>query len=448
LANIEFPQGFIWGSATASYQIEGAYDEDGRGMSIWDTFSRIPGKVKNGDNGDIACDSYHRYEEDIAIIKELGVSSYRFSIAWPRIVPDGDGAINRLGIAYYHTFIDKLIEAGIEPYLTLYHWDLPQALQDKGGWANRATIDAFVRYSEILFNEFHGKVKYWFTINEPWCASFLGHTIGEHAPGSKDLQLGVDTAHHLLVAHGKTVKAFRSLGYDGQIGYAPNISWKEPYSTKQEDVDAAWRERAYFVEWFMDPVFKGAYPQPLVELFKRHGAELHIEPGDMELISQPMDFMGINYYSGSVARYKQGAGMFESEFVDLGHDRTEMGWPIFSKGFYDCLMYVKNLYGDIPLFITENGACYGNEPDEDGRVRDDLRIDYLRSHITEVNRAIQSGVNLKGYFTWSLMDNFEWAFGYEKRFGLVHVDFETLVRTKKDSYYWFQKVATSNGLDV
>lgn len=447
MAIIQFPEGFRWGAATASYQIEGAYNEDGRGMSIWDTFCRTPGKVRNGDNGDVACDSYHRYEEDIELIKGLGVSVYRFSTAWPRIIPDGDGEINPKGLAFYHKFIDKLLEAGIEPYVTLYHWDLPQALQDKGGWANRATIDAFVRYCEVMFKEFQGKVKNWITLNEPWCSSFLSNYIGEHAPGFKSLQLGVDTAHHQMVAHGKAVKRFRELGIEGQIGYAPNVAWRVPYSNSPEDERAARLTMAFQNEWFMDPVFKGEYPADLVEIFEKNGAVLHIEPGDMELIAQPIDFMGINFYSGNVVRHKEGAGEFNVEYVDLGHDRTEMGWPIMPDGLSGILLKIKNDYGDIPLFITENGACYGEEPVE-GRVRDERRILYLRRHITEINRAIASGVNLQGYFVWSLLDNFEWAFGYEKRFGLIHVNYNTLVRTPKDSYYWYRNVARNNWLEV
>jgi beta-glucosidase len=448
MAIIQFPQGFVWGTATASYQIEGAYDEDGRGLSIWDTFSRTPGKVRNGDNGDVACDSYHRYEEDIALIKQLGVSAYRFSIAWPRIIPDGDGAVNPKGLAYYHTFIDKLLEAGVEPYVTIYHWDLPQALQDKGGWLNRATIDAFVRYSEVLFKAYGGKVKKWFTINEPWCASFLSYTIGEHAPGYRDLQMGVDAGHHLMVAHGKTVLRFRELGIPGEIGFAPNVSWKVPYSNRPEDVAAARREMGWTNDWFLDPVFKGEYPQYLIDVFAKHGAKLHVEPGDMELIREPVDFYAINYYSGNVVRHKEGFGLFDSETVDYGRDHTEMGWVIMPEGLSSVLLDLKQKYGDIPVYISENGACYNDEPGPDGRVRDDRRIDYLRSHIVEINRAIASGVNLKGYFVWSLLDNFEWAFGYEKRFGIVHVNYRTLKRTPKDSYYWYQKVAKNNWFEV
>lgn len=444
---VEFPQGFTWGAATASYQIEGAYQEDGRGLSIWDTFSRIPGKVVNGDNGDIACDSYHRYPEDIALMKELGIKSYRFSIAWPRIFAQGTGEVNAKGLEFYMSFIDTLLENGIEPVCTLYHWDLPQALQDKGGWSNRGTIDAFVDYCETLFNAFHGKVKQWYTINEPWCVSFLSNYYGEHAPGNKDLQTAVDVAHHLLLAHGRAVRKFRELKVEGQIGYAPNVTWMEPYSTKQEDIAASHRQIGWFVEWFMDPVFKGEYPQFLVEWFRAAGAEVHIEAGDMEIISEPIDMLGINYYNGSVARYDKNAGLMQCSTVDVGYDHTDIGWPIYPQGFYTVLSYIQSLYGNIPIYITENGACYNDEP-VDGRVADQKRINYIHQHLIQLERCIASGIPVKGYYSWSLMDNYEWAYGYSMRFGLIHVDYKTLKRTKKDSYYWYQNTIANNGFDL
>lgn len=448
MAIIQFPQGFKWGAATAAYQIEGAYREDGRGLSIWDTFSRIPGKVKNGDTGDVACDSYHRYPEDIELMKKLGIGAYRFSVSWPRVIPDGSGEINSKGLAYYRDFVDRLLDAGIEPYCTLYHWDLPQALQDKGGWANRETIDAFVRYAEVMFETFNGKIKHWITLNEPWCVSFLSNYLGVHAPGNRDLQLAVNIGHHLLVAHGKTVKRFRELGIAGQIGYAPNVTWIDPYSrSNPDDIAAADRERAWFVEWFMDPVFKGTYPDFMVDWFKRKGAELHLQPGDMETIREPIDFMGINYYTGHVVRHAQGGGLFDSETIDLGYTRTDIGWPIYPEGFNNVLQFIANRYGQIPLYITENGACYNHEP-ENGRVKDQERIDYLRKHLIQLNRALASGVNLKGYFVWSLLDNFEWAEGYSMRFGIVHVDYNTLERTPKDSFYWYKQIARNNWFEV
>ncbi|WP_151737591.1 GH1 family beta-glucosidase [Paenibacillus tengchongensis] len=444
---ITFPRDFVWGAATAAYQIEGAYEEDGRGLSIWDTFARVPGKVWNGDNGDTACDSYHRYREDIALMKELGIKAYRFSIAWPRIYPQGTGEVNPRGIQYYHDFVDTLIENGIEPVCTLYHWDLPQALEERGGWRSRETIDAFARYSETLFREYGGKIKHWYTINEPWCASFLSHYYGEHAPGDKDLQTAVNVAHHLLVAHGRAVRAFRELGAEGLIGYAPNATWMEPYSNRAEDRAACERQNGWFIEWFMDPVFKGEYPAFLVEWFKQAGAELHIENGDMELISERIDMLGLNYYNGSVARFDDNGGLMQIRTVDVGYEHTDIGWPIYPQGFYNVLNRIRGLYGDIPVYITENGACYNDEP-EAGAVADQKRIDYIHKHLIQLDRAILSGIPVKGYFSWSLMDNFEWAYGYSMRFGLIHVDYKTLARTPKDSYYWYQDVIARGGIEI
>ncbi|MEN0658287.1 GH1 family beta-glucosidase [Caldifermentibacillus hisashii] len=440
---IKFPKDMKWGTATASYQIEGAAFEDGRGLSIWDTFSHTPGKVKNGDNGDVACDSYHRYEEDIELIKDLGINIYRFSVSWPRIYPNGTGKINQKGIEFYHKFIDKLLENGIEPMCTLYHWDLPQALQDKGGWANRETIEAFVNYAETMFKEFNGKIKYWITLNEPWCVSFLSNYIGTHAPGNQDLQLATDISHHLLIAHGKTVSKFRELNIEGEIGYAPNTTWLEPFSDKQEDIDACHREIGHYVEWFMDPVFKGEYPQFMLDWFRKKGVRLHIQDGDLESINQPIDFLGINYYTGYIARYKENSGLFDFEYIKMGYERTEIDWPVYPEGFYKVLTYINNRYGNIPIYITENGACYNDEP-INGKIKDKKRIKYLKQHLVALSRAIESGVNIKGYLLWSLMDNFEWAEGYSKRFGIVHVDYDTLKRTKKDSFYWYKKLVGNN----
>jgi beta-glucosidase len=440
---IEFPKDMKWGAATASYQIEGAVNEGGRGVSIWDTFSKTPGNVVNGDNGDVACDSYHRYKEDVQIMKELGIKVYRFSVAWPRIFPNGTGEVNKEGLEYYHNLIDELLANDIEPMCTLYHWDLPQILQDKGGWGNRETIDAFVAYAEVMFKEFSGKIKQWITLNEPWCISFLSNYIGVHAPGNKDLQLATQISHHLLVAHGKTVQKFRELNVDGEIGIAPNTTWLEPYSNRQQDIDACNREIAWYLEWFMDPVFKGSYPQFMLDWFANKGVHLEIEDGDMEVIHQPIDFIGINYYTGHVARYKENEGLLDWELVELNYERTDIGWPIFPEGFYKVLCRIKDNYGDVPIYITENGSCYNNEV-ENGRVKDVGRISYLEQHLTALHRAISSGVNIKGYLTWSLMDNFEWAEGYTMRFGIVHVNYRTLERTKKDSYYWFKQTIANN----
>ncbi len=447
MAIIQFPADMKWGTATASYQIEGAYNEGGRGPSIWDTFSKTPGKIVNGDNGDVACDSYHRYEEDVEIMKDLGIDMYRFSISWPRIFPNGTGEVNQEGLDYYHRLVDELLANGMEPMCTLYHWDLPQALQDQGGWDNRATIDAFEAYAEVIFNEFNGKIKHWITFNEPWCVSFLSNYIGAHAPGNRDLQLAVNVAHHLHVAHGRTVKRFRELGTEGQIGYAPNVEWNEPYSTSQKDIDACRRAGGWFIEWFFDPVFIGTYPDFMVDWLEKKGVSVQIEEGDMEMISQPIDFLGINYYTGSVGRFKENEGLFDHERVDQGYQKTDIGWNVYPEGFYKVLTYINEKYGTIPIYITENGSCY-NEGPVDGRVRDEGRIDYLKQHLIALHRSIEDGVNIKGYLTWSLLDNFEWAEGYSMHFGIVHVDYRTLERTKKDSFYWYKQTIGNNWFEV
>jgi len=449
LARLDFPKDFVWGAATASYQIEGAVREDGRGPSIWDTFSHTPGKVFGNHNGDVACDSYHRYGEDIALLKQLGVKAYRFSIAWPRIYPQGTGEVNPKGLDYYRRVIDGLLEAGIEPCVTLYHWDLPQALQDKGGWDNRETIDAFVNYAETVFKAFDGKVKMWITFNELWCVSFLSNYLGVHAPGNTDLQLAVNVAHNALVAHGRAVQRFRELGIRGQIGITHNPTWTEPYTTKPEDVEAARRQRGWQNEWFFDPVLKGTYPQFLVDWFRAtQGVEVPIQPGDMETIARPIDFIGVNYYTGNYGRYKEGEGLFHCEEVQVGFEKTFMGWNVFPEALFRVLGWVKEEYGDIPIYITENGACYEDELTPDKKVHDAKRFEYFRKHLIQCHRAIESGIPLKGYFAWSLMDNFEWAEGYRKRFGLCYTDYETLARHPKDSYYFYQKVIADGGLDV
>jgi beta-glucosidase len=447
MAIIKFPEDMKWGAATASYQIEGAANEDGRGKSIWDTFCETPGKVLNGDSGEVACDSYHRTSEDVAIMKDLGIDLYRFSIAWPRIFPTGIGEVNQKGLDYYHQLVDELLANGIEPMVTLYHWDLPQALQDKGGWDNRDTIDAFVNYAEVMFKEFSGKVKKWITFNEPWCVSFLSNYLGIHAPGNRDLQLAVNVAHHLHVAHGRTVQKFRELGFEGDIGFAPNTTWLEPFSNKQEDTEACRRGIGEFIEWFFEPVFKGTYPQFLVDWFSKKGVTVPILDGDMQDIHQPIDFVGINYYNGSVARYKENSGLFDFETIDNGFERTDIGWPIYPQGFYKVLTYITEQYGNVPIYITENGACYNDEP-VDGRVRDDRRINFLKQHLVSLQRSIESGVNIKGYISWSLMDNFEWAEGYSKRFGIVFVNYRTLERIKKDSFYWYKQTIRNNYFEM
>ncbi|MEB3102776.1 GH1 family beta-glucosidase [Ferviditalea candida] len=444
---IQFPKNFVWGTATAAYQIEGAYDEDGRGMSIWDTFAHTPGKTYNGHTGDVACDSYHRLDEDIALLKELGVRAYRFSIAWPRILPEGRGDVNEKGLEYYHKLVNRLLVNDIEPYCTLYHWDLPQKLQELGGWNSRETVDAFVEYAEAVFGSLGNKIGKWFTINEPWCVSFLSHYLGEHAPGLRDFQLALNVSHHVLLAHGRVVKRFRERGLAGEIGIVPNVEWFEPYSAKEQDVEACARRNGHFNQWFLDPVLKGRYPGYMLQWYEKLGYTVPIQQGDMDEISQPIDFLGINYYSGGVGKHAEQANLLKFEPVDTGFSKTDIYWNIFPEGFYRVLSWIDREYGKIPIYITENGACFYGEFDGE-RNRDAQRIDYLKKHMIQLHRSIESGVNIRGYFVWSLMDNFEWAYGYSKPFGLVHVDFDTLNRTKKDSYYWYKKFIRQGWLQV
>lgn len=444
MTTFTFPPHFQWGAATAAYQIEGGWDEDGKGPSIWDTFCHTPGKVLNGDTGDVACDSYHRMDEDIALLKDLGVQAYRFSVSWPRIFPEGTGQVNRQGLDYYKRLVERLRENDIEPFCTLYHWDLPQALQDRGGWENRETADAFVHYAETMFQEFDGLIEKWMTFNEPWCITMVGHYQGRHAPGRQDLQAALDVGHHVLLAHGKTVKRFRELGTRGMIGFAPDLYWYEPFSDTSEDRQAAERGMGGY-QWFVEPVFKGTYPAFMETWYRSKGGEAPIRPGDMETIRQPIDFLGINYYSGGVVKHQENTGLLDFASVDIGYEKTGRNWFIYPQGLYNILRWVTEDYGPLPIYITENGAPFNDEV-ESGRVRDEERIRFLELHMLQLARCIQSGIDLRGYMVWSLMDNLEWANGYSLRFGLVHVDFDTLTRTKKDSYYWYQERIRAHSL--
>jgi len=444
---LKFPENFLWGTATASYQIEGAVKEDGRGESIWDVFSHTPGKILNNDNGDVACDHYHRWQEDIQLMRSLGFKNYRFSIAWPRILPEGRGKINQPGLDFYNRLIDGLLEAGIQPLATLYHWDLPTALE--GGWLNRSTPDAFAEYTGIVARQFGDRVKMWFTINEPWCASFLSYSIGEQAPGMTDHFKGILASHHVLLAHGTAVRELRNAVSDAQIGIVLNMS---PVHNDPEAPVS--QERIRFIDgelirWFADPLFGRGYPKDVLEDYVRMGLlestePEFIKPGDMELIAQQTDLLGINYYTRMVISAKS-AGV-HNEKRNVPH--TEMGWELYPQGLYELLERINREYQPKQLMVTENGASYSDGPDETGRVRDQRRIDYLHTHIYEVWKAIQAGIPVTAYLQWSLMDNFEWARGYSQRFGAIHVDYETQKRTIKDSAYWYRDVIERNGLLV
>ena len=433
----KFPPDFRWGTATAAYQIEGAVNEDGRGRSIWDAFSHTPNKTWHGDTGDLACDHYHRYREDVDLMRQLGVGHYRFSVAWPRIYPTGGGTLNIDGVAFYDRLLDTLLAAGIRPVVTLYHWDLPQALEERGGWRNRDTVYYFRDYAGRMFEQFGDRIDTWITHNEPWCTAVLGHLLGQHAPGIQDpAQAGV-VAHHLLLSHGLSVQAYRSQRAGGQIGITLNLSAVYPASDRPEDLAARDRMDTILNRSFLDPIFLGNYPSGLNEMLGSAGEA--VRGDDMAQIGSPLDFLGVNYYTYQVVAHDADqtelAGVKD---VTPRDEVTDMGWPVGPAGLTDLLRRVHGQYTRIPLMVTENGAAY---PDQlvDDRVRDSARISYLKRHIGALGDALDSGVDLRGYYVWSLLDNFEWSFGYSKRFGLVYVDYDAgQRRLPKDSAWWYR----------
>ncbi len=426
----QFPPGFRFGAATAAYQIEGAVHDDGRGESIWDTFCRIPGAIDNGDTGDVACDHYHRWREDLDLMAALGLESYRFSISWPRVQPDGAGALNPAGVHFYRRLVEGLLERGIEPVATLYHWDLPQALQDAGGWASRDTAERFAAYAQHMARELGDLVTTWITHNEPWVVTFPGHAQGRFAPGLRDWPTALAVAHHLLLSHGLAVQAL-----PGNVGITLNLSPVAPAGPGDEE--AARLYDGHLNRWFLDPVLRGAYPQDVLAVFERALGPIEaIRAGDLEVISRPIDFLGVNYYFPSRARVDEDAAPLGVSFVPGPEPWTAMGWEVEPEGLHDLLVRLHRDYG-VPIAITENGAAYDDPPAVDGMVEDPERVAYLRGHLDAVARAIGDGVDVRRYFAWSLMDNFEWSRGYAKRFGIVHVDYETLKRTLKRSGQWY-----------
>ncbi len=439
---INFPKGFLWGVASSSYQIEGAWNKDGKGESIWDRFSHTLGNIKNEENGDIACDHYHRYQEDITLMKELGVQAYRFSISWPRVLPKGKGDINRAGIDFYNHLVDALLEAGIEPWVCLYHWDYPQALQEKGGWANRNSIQDFANYAGLMGRELGDRVKRWVIFNEPRCAAWLGYLTGIHAPGIKNLDLALNVSHHLLLAQGKAIQTLRNISQDFQIGTVVDLNVVHPISDDERDREAASKLDEYLNRWYIDPIFLGEYP-PLAE-------EVGMKPDqdDLELIKQSLDFLGVNYYRRELIAYDPLNRLTRAKVIQKKAPTTARGWEIYPDGLYEILTRLQREYGNPMLYITENGAAFEDKVIKDGQIQDDDRIAYLRDHIIAIYRAIKDEVQLKGYFVWSIIDNFEWAEGYSKRFGLVHVDFRTLTRTPKKSFNWYKQVISNNGLTL
>jgi len=424
-----------FGAATAAYQIEGATRVDGRGESIWDRFAHTPGHVARGETGDVACDHYNRWESDLDLMAALGIETYRFSIAWPRVMPNGDGTVNAAGLDFYRRLAQGLRERGIEPVATLYHWDLPQALQEQGGWGERETAERFAEYVAAVADELGDVIEKWITINEPWVVAFQGHAYGTKAPGVRDWPTALRASHHVLLAHGL---AAQMLG--PHVGITLNLAPVEPETDSAADRQAAERWDGHLNRWFLEPVLRGEYPREMVELYERRCGRLEwIEDGDLSLIAAPTEFLGVNYYAPTRVRADARRGPLEVAQAPPGPHTTAMGWEVDPDGLYRLLSRVRADYGDLAIAITENGASYDDPPTADnGRVDDPQRTAYLKSHLAALRRAVGDGVRVESYFVWSLLDNFEWEWGYDKRFGIVHVDFETQRRTPKDSALWYR----------
>ncbi|HEY8552429.1 MAG TPA: GH1 family beta-glucosidase [Thermaerobacter sp.] len=445
---LPFPEGFQWGAATSAYQIEGSVDADGRGESIWDRFCRQPGRIQDGGTGATACDHYRRYLEDVARMADLGLKAYRFSIAWPRVFPTGAGAVNPRGLDFYRRLVDALRARGIEPVATLYHWDLPQALQDRGGWACRDTAERFAEYAATVARALGDGIRYWITLNEPWVVAFVGHLFGEHAPGIRSWAVALVVAHHQLVAHGLAVRALRAEGGRRfQVGITLDLTAVRPATDAAGDVAAAARFDGWRHRWFLDPVLRGAYPADLwPRLAGLWQPQRLVRPGDLELARAPLDFLGVNYYSPTLVRHDPQRRPLEVGTMPPGGPVTAMGWAIDPQGLTQVLLRVHREYGPIPILITENGAAFPDRWDGGPVVDDPERVAYLDGHVRAVADAIARGVDVRGYFVWSLLDNFEWARGYGPRFGLFYVDYPTQRRVPKTSALWYREVIARNGL--
>lgn len=442
-SNSLFPKSFLWGAATSAYQIEGSPLADGAGISNWHRFTHTPGTILGGNTGDEACDHYRRWRDDIQLMKQLGLKAYRFSLAWNRILPEGRGPVNLKGLNFYQRLIDTLNEEGIEPFVTLHHWDLPAALDDQGGWAHRDSAHWFADYAQLVFQSFKGKVKFWSTLNEPWVIVDAGYMNTVHPPALGSIEKAAQAAHNVLRAHGAAVQAFRASG-SGQIGLVVNLEPKYAATHEPEDVAAMSRMHAYMNRQFLDPVLLGKYPDELKEIY---GPDWQDFPqADMTLIQQPIDFLGINYYSRGIVQNDPTAPPFRASAVRSDRvEHTEMGWEVFPEGLKMCLLWVQKRYGDIPLYITENGAAFADPPVTQGIIHDPRRMVYYRLHLQSALDAMRKGVALRGYFAWSLLDNFEWSAGYSKRFGLIGVDYITQARTLKESALFYQRVIETDG---
>jgi len=448
MTQMTFPKDFIWGAATASYQIEGAWNEDGKGESIWDRFSHQPYRTVNGDTGDVACNHYHHMPHDVTLMKDLGLQSYRFSISWPRILPEGIGKVETRGLDFYDRLVDHLLEMGIKPMATLNHWDFPQALQEKGGWPNRDSADWFTEYAQVVFDKLGDRVPYWATHNEPFVVAMMGYGYGAFAPGIASTPQALQATHHLLLAHGQTVQLYRQLGFDGEIGIVLNLATFKPKTDRPDDIAAAKRMEDSLNNLYLDPIYKGNYPEDFMAWVGDSRPD--VNDGDMDIISQPIDILGVNFYFAQIVGYSpHGYLKLQSEqVIDPGWGMTKKGWGICPSQLTALLLHLKENYNNPSIFIAENGTALGESADESGYVDDQGRINYLRAHFQAAYQAIQQKVDLKGYYVWSLMDNFEWAEGYDLRFGLIHVDFDdpNRKRTPKASFNWYRDVININGL--
>jgi beta-glucosidase len=443
--DVSFPDGFAWGAATAAYQIEGAWDEDGKGESIWDRFCHTAGRIANGDTGDVACDHYHRWREDLGLMKELGLKAYRFSISWPRVLPEGRGGVNSKGLDFYSRLVDELLASSIEPFVTLYHWDLPQALQERGGWPARATAEAFLEYTDLMTRGLGDRVRHWITLNEPFVSAMVGYLEGRHAPGHTDLGEALAAAHHLLLAHGWAVPVVRQNVQGADVGIALNLTGQIPASPSVADRAAAWERDGVVNRWFLDPLSARGYPADIVTHYG-HAMDF-VQAEDLEAMAVPLDFLGVNYYARTIVRSTEVSEADNApRTVFPNPSRTEMGWEVYPEGLYDILGRLRFDYRFPALYVTENGAAYREEVGEDGSVHDPHRVAYLQKHFRAAARAIAAGVPLRGYFVWSLLDNFEWGHGYSKRFGLVYVDYQTQRRVLKSSAFWLRRVIYANGV--
>lgn len=443
-----FPENFLWGAATASYQVEGAAFEDGRGESIWDRFSHTPGNVLDGDTGDVACDHYHLWQDDIELMKQLGINAYRFSIAWPRIFPRGDEQFNQAGVDFYSRLVDGLLQAGITPMATLYHWDLPQPLQDAGGWPARSIVPAFVNYVNRVTRSLGDRVKMWATLNEPSVSAFMGYEYGRHAPGIKDKRQAILAAHHLLLSHGQAVPVIKANVPDAKVGIVINLSDTMPASDAPGDIAGYHIFDGVLNRWMLDPLFGRHYPADVVSYYAEKGFLLakeldFVQEGDMKTIAAPMDYLGINYYSRAVVTGKlDEKGNLESFGFDkpTQSEYTDYNWEVYPHGLQEILTRVYSTYRPKEIYVTENGAAYNETPDAEGKVHDQRRVAFIEKHLESARQAISNGVPLCGYFAWSLMDNFEWGVGYSQRFGMIFVDYATRRRYPKDSYWAYREL--------